>query len=88
MSRPNKDWNARLLQNAERTTVRHRRRSAVLGLTTLSVLLAVTGLFAELQLGAGRLAHACYVAALVAGAVLLAFLYSKRLRVTRRPSGR
>ena len=88
MSRPDKDWNARLLDNAERTTVRHRRRPAVLGLTTLTVLLALTGLFAELQLGAGRLANACYVAAMVTGAVLLAFLYSKRLRVTRSPGSR
>lgn len=73
MSRPDKDWIARLLDNAEHTTVRHRRRPAVLGPTTLTVLLALTGVFAELQLGAGRLANACYVAALVAGASCLPF---------------
>jgi hypothetical protein len=65
--------------------VRHRNRRAILGLTTLTVLLAVAGLVADLRLGSSRLGYACYAAALVSGNVLLAFLYSKRLRVTRYP---
>ena len=85
MSRPHKDWTARLLDKAERTTVRHRHRRAVLGLTSLTVLLAVAGLVADVRLGWWRLGHACYAAALVSGIAVLAFLYSKQLRVTRFP---
>ena len=85
MSRRRKEWNDRLLDNAARTTVRHRHRPAVLGLTMVTVLLAVSGLIADLRLGSWRLAYSCYAAAMVSGVVLLAFLFSKRLRVTRRP---
>lgn len=85
MSRPRKTWDARLLDNVARTTVRHRHRRAVGWLTGLTVMLAVSGLVADLQLGSWRIAYACYAAALVSALVLLAFLYSRRLRVTRRP---
>ena len=85
MNRPRKDWDVRLLDNAARTTVRHRHRRAVGWLTGLTIVLAVTGLVADLRFGSWRLAYACYAAALVSALVLLAFLYSRRLRVTRRP---
>lgn len=85
MTRPRKDWNARLLENARHTAVRHRRGRTVIGLTVLTVLLALAGLIADIRLGSWRLGYACYTAALVSGGVLLAFLFSRRLRVTRRP---
>lgn len=85
MKRRHKDWDARLLDNARRTAVRHRRGRAVTGLTVLTVLLALAGLIVDIQLGARHLGHACYAAALVSGVVLLVFLYSRRLRVTRPP---
>ena len=85
MRRPRKDWDARLLDNAARTTVRHRHRRAVGWLTGLTVMLAVTGLVTDLRLGSWRIAYACYAAALASALVLLAFLYNRRLRVTRHP---
>lgn len=85
MSRPHKDWNARLLDNVRRTAVRHRRRREVAGLTALTVLLALAGLIMDIQFGSQRLANACYAATLVSGVVLLAFLYNRRLRATRHP---
>lgn len=85
MTRPRKQWDARLLDNAAHTAVRHRRGRAVTGLTALTIVLASAGLVADIRLGAWRLGYVCYAAALLCGAVLLAFLYSRRLRVTRRP---
>jgi hypothetical protein len=85
MTRPRKDWDARLLGNAHRTAVRHRRGRAVSGLTAVTVLLAVVGLIADIRFGSWRLGYVCYAAALVSGIILLAFLFSRRLRVTRYP---
>ena len=85
MKRRRKDWDARLLDNARRTAFRHRHGRAVIGLTVLTILLALAGLIAYIRLGSRHLGYACYAAALVSGIVLLAFLYSRRLRVTRRP---
>lgn len=85
MSRADKQWNTRLLDNAERTAVRHRNRQAVTGLTALTVLLCLAGLIADIRFGSWRIGYACYAAALLSGTVVLAFLFSRRLRVTRRP---
>jgi undecaprenyl pyrophosphate phosphatase UppP len=85
--RPEKAWEARLKANARRATVRHRNRRVVTGLTLLTVLLAVAGLLAELWLDLNLLAHVCYVAATIAGIVVLVFLFDRRLWITRRPSG-
>lgn len=85
MNRPRKEWDARLLDNATRTAVRHRRGRTITGLTVFTVLLALAGLIADIRFGSWRLGYACYAAALVTGVVLLAFLYNRRLRVTRHP---
>lgn len=78
-----KDWDARIVQDARHTTVRHRNRPAVFGLTTLTVILLTAGLFADRWLASRPLTITCYAAAAVSGAALVAYLYSKRLRVTR-----
>lgn len=85
MSRQRRDWDARLLDNAQRTAVRHRRERTVTGLTALTVLLALAGLIADLRFNSQRLTNACYAAALVSSVALLAFLYNRRLRATRHP---
>lgn len=78
-------WNRRLVDNAERTVVRHRNAPMVLTLTILTVCLLIGGLFADISLRAVWLMVACYMAAAVSGAVLFAFLFSRKLRIERRP---
>lgn len=80
-----KRWNNRLLHNAARTTVRRRDPRAVCGLTAITVLLALAGLVADIRFGSRQLGWTCYAAALVTGVILLASLFSKRLRITQRP---
>lgn len=85
MNDTGKIWEARLLQRVERTTVRHRHRELVFGLTLPTVVLAVTGLVFELRLGEQLLGDASYAAAIACGILVIALLYSRQLRVTRRP---
>ena len=85
MTRRDKPWNMRLKQDAQHSTVRHRHRPIVAILTAFTVVLALAGLMADLQTGLQWLPMACYAAAVLSGGILLAFLYDKRLRVTRPP---
>lgn len=85
MKRQDKAWDARLRTQARGSTIRHRNRAAVVGLTLLTVVLAMTSLLADLWLAPGLPALGCYGAATVSGIILLAFLFSKRLWVTRPP---
>lgn len=83
--RPEKAWETRLKTNARRVTVRHRNRQVVIGLTLLTVLLAIAGLLAELWLHLKLPARVCYVAATLSGIVVLVFLFDRRLWITRPP---
>lgn len=85
MTRRDKPWNMRLKQNARHSTVWHRHRPIVAILTVLTVVLALAGLIVDLQTGSRWLPVACYAAAVLSAGILLAFLYDKRLRVTRPP---
>lgn len=82
MTDRDKAWDMRLRQNAGRSTVRHRNRPMVIALTVLTVLLALAGLFVDLQLASQGLALACYTAAVLFGSILMAFLFIKKLWVT------
>lgn len=86
MKRTGGDWRIRLTDDARRTTVRHRNRPVVIVLTIVTVGLMVTGLLADLRLGSSGLMTACYAGTIVSGVTLLAFLFSKRLRVERPPT--
>ncbi|WP_174280160.1 hypothetical protein [Sphingomonas bacterium] len=83
--RSEKVWETRLKTNARRVTVRHRNRQVVIGLTLLTVLLAMAGLLAELWLDLNLPARVCYVAATLSGIVVLVFLFDRRLWITRPP---
>jgi hypothetical protein len=85
MTRRDKPWALRLKQDAQHSTVRHRSRPTVAILTAFTVVLALAGLIVDLQTGSRWLPVACYAAAVLSGGILLAFLYDKRLRVTRPP---
>lgn len=80
-----KDWDSRLRENAQRSTVRRRNRPVVTALVVLAVALLLAGLLADLQVIPSWLAIICYAAAAPIGGVLLAFLYVKRLWVTCPP---
>lgn len=85
MTSQEKPWEARLKHNAQHSSSRVRNRPVVMALTVVTVVLALAGLFADLQLASRGLTIACYAAAVVSGGVLLAFLFLKRLWVLRRP---
>lgn len=85
MRRWDKAWEIRLRTKARGTTIRHRNRPMVAGLTASTVLLAMAGLIADLRLGSCPVTLACYGAAVVSGIVLLAFLFNRRLWVSRPP---
>ena len=80
-----KAWDTRVRHNAQRTDVGHRNRPVVMVLTVMTVALMAGGLFVDLQVGTRWLSVALYAAAAVSSIALLAFLYSKRLRIVRRP---
>lgn len=87
MGHQEKAWEIRLRAKARDTTIRHRNRPAVIGLTLSTVLFAIAGLMADLRVGPSLLTLVCYGAAVVSGVVLLAFLFSRRLWVSRPPKG-
>lgn len=80
-----KPWDAWLKQEGPAGVRRGWNRPVVAALMMLTVLLELAGLFADLQLGSRGLTIASYAAAVLSGSVLLAFLFNKRLWVTRRP---
>lgn len=80
------DWQARLVRNARRGTIRHRNWPVVRRLTVVTVALLLASLPAELWLGEHALTITCYVGAAIAGATLLAHLFVKRLWVARPPT--
>lgn len=84
MTPDDKPWNTRLKHNAQHSSSRVRNRPVVMALTVTTVVLALAGLFGDLQLASRGLTIACYAAAVVSGGVLLAFLFLKRLWVMRR----
>lgn len=85
MRQPHKDWEVRLIHKAGRTKLRPRNQAVVFGWATLTVVLLISGLAADLRTGSWRLAYECYRAALASFAILLAVLFYKRLRAIRRP---
>lgn len=84
MTHSDKTWNARLKHNAQHSRIQQRNKPIVMALTVLTGALAITGLIADLQLGSYALAGLCYVVATLSGITHLAFLFNKRLWVTRR----
>ena len=82
---PQREWEKRLLRNADRSTIRHRNWPVVRRLTAVTIILLLASLPAEFQLGSRALMMACYVGSAVAGAALLAFLFNKRLWIERPP---
>jgi hypothetical protein len=82
-----KAWDVGIVRDARHTTVRHRNRRIVVGLTTLTVGLLTASLFIDRRFASLPLTITCYAAAAVSGAALVAYLYNKRMRVTRPPRG-
>ena len=80
------DWRVTLAGNPGRFTARHRNWPVVCWLTVLTVALLLTSIPAELWLSSRAPMMACYVGSALAGTLLLAFLFNKRLWVEQPPT--
>ena len=85
MKPPAREWEKRILPNADRDTTLHRNWPVVRWLTIVTVILLLASLPAEFRLGSRSLTIACYIGSAIAGAALLAFLFNERLWVERPP---
>lgn len=85
MSMMSDDWRAALIEDARRTTVRHRDHAAVFRLTTASLLFLLASFAADLWEAPRAILGGFVLAAIMSTGALFAALYSRRLRSVRRP---